>query len=63
MSVGGRRMPALIITILTPIGAWIHLRRDSVPRSRARTLEYRLHAEAAAVLQRRTGTAPAGTRP
>jgi hypothetical protein len=56
-------MPALIITILTPIGAWIHLRRDSVPRSRARTLEYRLHAEAAAVLQRRTGTAPAGTRP
>jgi uncharacterized protein DUF6790 len=32
-------MPALILTILAPIGAWIHLRRDSVPRSHARTLE------------------------
>jgi hypothetical protein len=32
-------MPALILMILTPIGAWIHLRRDSLPRTRARTLE------------------------
>jgi hypothetical protein len=32
-------MPALILMILTPIGAWIHLRRDTQPRSRERTLE------------------------
>lgn len=32
-------MPALILTVLAPIGAWIHLRRDSLPRTRARTLE------------------------
>jgi len=32
-------MPALILTVLAPIGAWIHLRRRPEPRSRERTLE------------------------
>jgi hypothetical protein len=32
-------MPTLILTIVAPIAALIHLRRDSVPKSRARTLE------------------------
>jgi hypothetical protein len=32
-------MPMLIITVLAPIGAWVHLRRHPEPRSRARTLE------------------------
>lgn len=32
-------MPALILTVIAPIGAWLHLRRHPEPRSRARTLE------------------------
>jgi hypothetical protein len=32
-------MPALILTVLAPIGAWMQLRRRPEPRSRERTLE------------------------
>jgi hypothetical protein len=31
-------MPMLILTVLAPIGAWIHLRRHPEPRSRERSL-------------------------
>jgi hypothetical protein len=31
-------MPALVLTLIAPIGAWIHLRRHPEPRSRERTL-------------------------
>jgi hypothetical protein len=32
-------MPALILALLTPIGAWIHLRRHPEPRTRKRAFE------------------------
>jgi hypothetical protein len=32
-------MPMLILALLAPVGAWVHLRRHPEPRGRARTLE------------------------
>jgi hypothetical protein len=32
-------METLVLIVIAPIGAWIHLHRDSRPRTRARTLE------------------------
>src|SRR5262245_15481 len=36
---GGPHMPSLILTLIAPIGAWVHLRRHPEPASRRRTIE------------------------